>query len=194
MIFFGFKEIPYLLHFWKICSRCCRCSSSNFKKMVISSRYITMNLSFSPKNLMSMSLWKVALAFIKPKVIQGIKKCSKIKFLRFSWKQIHWVDLVLTIPMQPEQDQTKFLWERYHVLSIFPNMQNFDCTVRTGHVATNHTIVQAYVDRWRVKWFGIWIFKWWMWTNPSLTCGMSHGEWKGTTRPSHGPPRGTRFL
>jgi hypothetical protein len=35
-------------------------------------------------------------------VIQGIKKCSKIKVLKISQKQIHCIDLVLTIAMQLE--------------------------------------------------------------------------------------------
>jgi hypothetical protein len=42
-------------------------------------------------------------------LIQGIKKCSKIKVLKIARKWIHCVDLVLTIPMQLERAQTEFV-------------------------------------------------------------------------------------
>jgi hypothetical protein len=67
--------------------------------------------------------------------------------LEIARKWIHCVDLVLTIPMQLEQAQTEFVWMRYHVLSIFTNMENVDCAVRTGHIADDRMTIQAHVDR-----------------------------------------------
>jgi hypothetical protein len=54
--FLGFKEIPYLLHFWKIFSRCCQCSSFDLEKIVMSSKYMIINFPSSPTKVMSMAL------------------------------------------------------------------------------------------------------------------------------------------
>ena len=42
-------------------------------------------------------------------VIQGIKKCLKIKLFRFARKWIHCVDIILTIPAQLQQAQIEFV-------------------------------------------------------------------------------------
>jgi hypothetical protein len=80
-------------------------------------------------------------------MIQGIKKCSKIKVLEIARKQIHCVDLVLTIPTKLERAQTESVWLRYRVLSVFTNMQNVDCAVPTGHVEVDRTTLHADVER-----------------------------------------------
>jgi hypothetical protein len=69
--------------------------------------------------------------------------------LEIARKQIHCVDLVLMIPNQLEKDQRKYICERYHILFIFPNRQNVDCTVHTGHVATDRTIHKVIQLMWQ---------------------------------------------
>ena len=61
-------------------------------------------------------------------MIQGIKKCSKIKVFKIARKWFNFVDIILTIPMQLEWAQMESVWLRYRILSTFPNMQNVDCT------------------------------------------------------------------
>jgi hypothetical protein len=73
----------------------------------------------------------------------GDQKMLKIKVPEIARKWIHCIDLILTIPMQLEQDQTDYVWLIYRVLSAFPNRQNIDYVVCTCHMEVDHTIIQV---------------------------------------------------
>jgi hypothetical protein len=64
--FFGFKEIPNLLHFRKTYFKCFKCSSSRLEKTEMSSKYITMNLYLSSSKAISISHWNVSPSLIRP--------------------------------------------------------------------------------------------------------------------------------
>jgi hypothetical protein len=71
-----------------------------------------------------------------------VQEGLKIKVLIIASKQDVCVDLVVMNPTQLERAQTDTVCERYRVLFVLPNMQNFDdCIVHT--VLTWQLTVQA---------------------------------------------------
>ena len=54
--FFRFRETPNFIHFKNILSRCYKCNSFDAEKTVISSKYMTTNLSFSSAKAISIAL------------------------------------------------------------------------------------------------------------------------------------------
>ena len=67
--FLGFEEIPYFRQQSKICFRWNICSSLFLDKTVTSSRYTTTLWPIKPQKAISISLWKVAPALMRPKRI-----------------------------------------------------------------------------------------------------------------------------
>jgi hypothetical protein len=103
------------------------------------------------------------------------------------------IGLIVTNPTQLERAQTDTVCERYHVLFILPNMQNFvDCTVRT--VLTWQLTVQVirpYSDM--AGTVGMLTGQTCVVTGGRIMFDTWHilGKCNGATWPSLGLPRGT---